>query len=359
MRRIALELGGRSHEVVVGSAILERAELYPVPAGARVALVCDAAVMQSHVPRVRTALATAAVTTLEVPAGEASKSWERLSWLCDAFATAGLDRQDWVVALGGGVVGDLAGFAAACYMRGLRHVVLPTTLLAQVDAAVGGKTAINIDAGKNLVGAFHQPAAVLADVGTLATMPQREFVAGLAECVKHGLLEPAILAFLEENATEFAKGAQAGPDLLADLVARNVACKAAVVIEDEREGGRRAHLNLGHTFAHAFEAALGYGNLLHGEAVAIGLVAACRLGVRLGVTAGDLAKRVVALLQHLGLPTTLPAHDREALLAAMAHDKKSVAGQLRFIVVREPGDILVTNEVAAELVVEVIDGLQA
>lgn len=358
MHRIALELGPRSYEVIVGEGIAGDAALYPLGDSERIALVCDAALIGRHAPVVQAALAaTAPVTLIEVPSGEASKSWSQLESLCDQFAAAGLGRRDTVVALGGGVLCDLAGFAAAIYMRGLRHIMVPTTLLAQVDASVGGKTAINIAAGKNLVGMFHQPVQVLADVTTLATMPPREYCAGLAESVKHGLLQPTLFKFMEDNAAELARGAEGAPALLAQLVADNVTCKAALVSADERESATRAHLNLGHTFAHAFEQALGYGKLLHGEAVAIGLVAACRLSVKLGLAEKQLTTRLTQLLQTLGLPTTLPEHDRAAVLAAMTIDKKAVGGKSRFVVVAVLGEVSIVDDVSAAMINEVLDSL--
>ena len=261
--------------------------------------------------------------------GEANKTAATLQDVWGAAAAVPMERRDVVVALGGGVVGDLAGFAAATYNRGIDVVQVPTTLLAQVDAAIGGKTGIDLAEGKNLVGAFHQPAAVVADPDTLVTLDDRTRVEGLGEVVKYGLIrDPSILDDCEAQADDVAAGA---PDVLTDLVVRSAAVKAEVVAADERESGERAHLNLGHTYAHALETLTGYEAFLHGEAVAVGMLVALRLGERLGRHGPDLHDRLHALLTRLGLPTTAPRLDPDDVLAVMARDKKADAG-IRYVV---------------------------
>ena len=330
--RIHVDLADRGYDVVVGRGVLAHLDTeVALPANARrAAVVTQAPAMSRHLDAVLGALERAglAVEVLEVPDGETAKSLAQLGHLYHELAHLPLHRGDLVVALGGGVVGDLAGFVAATWNRGVAVLQLPTTLLAQVDAAIGGKTAVNLPEGKNLVGAFHQPLAVVANVDTLATLPIRERRAGLGEVVKYGLIrDPGILDLLEADVTAARDG---DPELLSELVRRSVAVKAAVVAADERESGERAHLNLGHTYGHAVEALTGYGWYLHGEAVAIGTVVALRLGVALGRTDPDLAVRAEALLAALGLPTTGPALDRDAVWSTMARDKK-VADGVRFV----------------------------
>jgi 3-dehydroquinate synthase len=305
-----------------------------------VALVHDVALAGSHAAAAREALRSAGyrVAGIPVPTGEASKSIAGIAALWAALAAAGLDRSALVVAVGGGVVGDLAGFAAATFLRGVRLVQVPTTLLAQVDSSVGGKTGIDLPAGKNLVGAFHQPRLVAADLATLATLPAAELRSGLAEVVKYGMIaEPALLDYLEANHRAVLRHE---PEMLAHLVERSCAIKAAVVGEDEREAGRRAILNYGHTVGHAIEAVAGYGAYRHGEAVAIGMAAAGWLSVRHhGLPEAD-RRRVEALLRALELPVRLRAPlPAEALLEAMLHDKKAAAGELRFVLAAAPGRV--------------------
>lgn len=345
--RVTVDLGPRSYDVVVGRDLLARLGDLAVPRGAeRAALVTQEPVAVHYAGTVTRALERAglAVARLTVPDGEPAKDLDVLARLYAQVAALPLRRHDVVVALGGGVVGDLAGFLAATWNRGVPVVQVATTMLAQVDAAIGGKTGVNLPAGKNLVGAFHQPVAVVADVEVLATLAPRHLVAGLAEVVKYGLIgDPAILTVLGGDARAAAAG---DPDLMADLVRRSAAIKAAVVAADEREQGQRAHLNLGHTYGHALEAATGYRDYLHGEAVAVGLVVALELGVRLGITPPDLVGRVSTLLDGLGLPTRAPALPRERLWDHMGRDKKARGG-VRFVVVERPGTVrLVTPDPA-------------
>ncbi len=338
-RVIRVELGTRSYDVVVGADLFAEAATRIAarqPRVTKVAIVSDDIVAPLYLARLAAALPEPAVPVV-IPAGEPHKRMATLERMCEAFAAGGLDRRSLVLAMGGGVVGDLAGFAAAVYMRGIAFAQLPTTLLAQVDASVGGKTAVDLDAGKNLVGAFHQPSFVLADVTTLASLPARERAAGLAEVVKTGLIGDATLFELcETRAAELTGAATAASPvsqpLWTDLVARAVAVKAGVVSRDEREDGERAYLNLGHTVGHAIEAAAGYGPILHGEAVGLGLIAACRVGARLGLTSPALEARVSAVLAGLGLPTDLTPWLTPEVLARTGADKKRAGATLRYVV---------------------------
>jgi 3-dehydroquinate synthase len=270
-----------------------------------------------------------------VPAGEASKSQAELFRLYEAALDAGLDRKALVLAIGGGVVGDLAGYAAASYLRGLRFVQIPTTLLAMVDSAVGGKTGINLPRGKNLIGAFHQPSLVLCDLDVLKTLPPREFRAGLAEVIKYGIIVDAeFFAYLAQNLEAALVGS---PDVLEHIVARSCQIKAGVVGQDETESGLRAILNFGHTLGHAIEAVAGYGRYLHGEAIAIGMVFAARLSVKLSGLKSGQAKEIEALFQRVGLPVRAPELAWTALRQAMSVDKKSESGLPRFVLAKEIG----------------------
>lgn len=339
---VTVPLGERSYEVVVGSGVLaEVGDRAAALAGVAACAVVTQAPVRRYADAVSRSLSSAGleVAVIEVEDGETAKRPEVLADLWGRLAELALTRSDLVVAVGGGVVGDLAGFAAASYNRGIRVLQVPTTLLAQVDAAVGGKTGVNLPAGKNLVGAFHQPVAVVADVDVLATLPSRVRTEGLGEVVKYGLIrDPAILDLLEARTAE----ARAGdPELLGHLVRRSVAVKGEVVAADELESGQRVHLNLGHTFGHAVESLTGY-DVLHGEAVAIGTVVALRLGRALGITPAPLVARVTALLGDLGLPGRAPRLDRDAVWEAMRRDKKADGG-VRFVVVGDPGDVRVVR----------------
>jgi 3-dehydroquinate synthase len=341
---VEVALRDAPYPVVIGSRLFGDApEHLPLPPRARRALVVsqEPILAAGHLDGVEAALTGAGLQVVRhlVPDTEAAKRVEVLTGLWQACAEVPLTRDDVVVAVGGGVVGDLAGFAAATYNRGIAVLQVPTTLLAQVDAAIGGKTGINLAAGKNLVGAFHQPIGVLCDVATLATLPARILTEGLGEVVKYGLIrDPALLELLESALTEAGPDADdlaarlGEPQLLAELVQRSAAVKAAVVAADERESGERAYLNLGHTYGHAVEALTGYAEVLHGEAVAIGTVVALRLGVRLGRTPPELAHRAETLLAALGLPVRGPALDRDEVWAVMARDKKATSDGVRFVV---------------------------
>jgi 3-dehydroquinate synthase len=324
-------------------------------------VVTDDGVDAIHGPALRASLDAADLRneTIVVPRGEASKSYDWFRQVCDGILAARLERGDLVVALGGGVVGDLAGFAAAVVRRGMRFVQIPTTLLAQVDSSVGGKTGINSGHGKNLVGAFHQPSLVLADVDILDTLSPREFKAGYAEVVKYGLIDdPGFFAWLETHHRGVFAG---GPDRV-HAIRTSCAAKAAVVVRDEREDGDRALLNLGHTFAHAFERITAYdgSRLVHGEAVAIGLACAFRFSARLGLADGQDAGRVEGHLRTAGLPTRIrdiPGWDAgaDAILSAMAQDKKVKRGALTFILARGIGRSFVAPGIAGQDVRDFLD----
>lgn len=290
-----------------------------------------------------------------LPAGESTKSMASLSRLFDAAVTGGLERSSFIVALGGGVIGDLAGFAAATYLRGIRLVQIPTTLLAMVDSAVGGKTGINLPQGKNLVGSFHQPTLVLADLSTLRSLPPREGAAGLAEVVKYGVIaDPEIWDWLEaagDTRSVFADAA-----LLGKLVRRSCEIKADVVRQDEREGGLRAILNFGHTFGHALEQVTGYDRYLHGEALSLGMIYAARLSMRLTDFSGDDARRLERLLGALSLPVAFPDLPWTELRAAMGRDKKSTSGAVRFVLAERLGAVQFGCPVEEALLEEVWHG---
>jgi 3-dehydroquinate synthase len=344
--RLAVSLGERSYDIVVGGGLLARAgsELAPVLRRPDTIIVTDANLATTpHLGVLERSLSTAGIACrgIVLPPGEATKSMAQLGDLLERLLDQGVDRATTIVAFGGGVVGDLAGFAAAILLRGLDCVQMPTTLLAQVDSAIGGKTGINTRHGKNLVGAFHQPRLVLADTAVLASLPPRELRAGYAEVVKYGLIDrPDFFAWLEGHGRDVIAGDVAAQQ---HAVLESCRAKAAVVAADEREGSVRALLNLGHTFAHGLEAACGYGDeLLHGEAVAVGTVLAFDLSVRLGLCPATDADRVRTHLAAVGLPVTLGAIKAEGfvvetLLTTMGHDKKAEAGRPRFVLTRGIG----------------------
>lgn len=340
----------RSYSIVIGAGVIAGFGRSVASRGAkRAVVVADGNVASTHARHVAASLRDSGidVVPIDVPPGESSKSVESLARLWDAMAAEAVDRGTHVVAVGGGVVGDLAGFAAATFARGLPCWQVATTLVAQVDSGIGGKTGINLAAGKNLVGAFWQPVGVLCDTATLATLPDREFRSGLAEVVKYGvILEPALFRWLEDNAPRVL---DRDPAALRRVVSDCCRLKAAVVEGDERERtGLRAVLNYGHTFGHAYEAAAGYGTILHGEAVAIGMDRAAALAARLGRIPRDLVVRQRSLLQAFGLPTRGPAPDAneiERLLEIMRRDKKSVAGRLRFVLPSRLGAVELVPDV--------------
>jgi len=357
-RTVPVGLGERAYDVLVGEGLLEAAGrlIAPLQARGRTAVVSDETVWRLHGDRLTAALAAGGIQALPVivPPGEQTKSFAGLADVTDRLLALELDRGDLVTAFGGGVVGDLAGFAAAVYKRGIDFVQIPTTLLAQVDSSVGGKTAIDTPRGKNLVGAFHQPRLVLADLSVLATLPDREMRAGYAEVIKYGLLgDRVFFEWLEANA---AAVLARDPAALSHAVARSVEMKAEIVAEDEREQGRRALLNLGHTFAHALEAETGYGEaLLHGEAVGLGMAQAFRFSAAQGLVTGQDAERATRAIAASGLPirmADIPGHPFDAgrLVAHMAQDKKAEAGRLTFILARGLGEAYVAKDVDAAAV---------
>jgi 3-dehydroquinate synthase len=357
-RTIPVGLADRSYEVLVGPGLIDRAGalMRPFLKRPRTAIVSDETVWRLHGERLAAALTEQGVAALPVivPPGEQTKSWAGLADVVERLLALELDRGDVVTAFGGGVVGDLAGFAAAIYKRGVDFVQIPTTLLAQVDSSVGGKTAIDVAAGKNLVGAFHQPRLVMADLDVLATLPEREMRAGYAEVVKYGLLgDFGFFEWLEANS---AKVLAREPAALSHAVARSIEMKAEIVAEDETEKGRRALLNLGHTFGHALEAETGYGEaLLHGEAVAAGQALAFRFSAAQGLCEAQDAGRAAAAIAAAGLPASLAdvaghPFDAERLVRHMGQDKKAEGGKLTFILARGLGQAFVAKDVAAEAV---------
>ncbi|MEZ5785940.1 MAG: 3-dehydroquinate synthase [Xanthobacteraceae bacterium] len=352
---VDVALGDRAYDIVIGRGIIASLgeRITALKPGAKAAIVTDSNVAKLHLDAAAAALAAAGVEAapVVVPAGEGAKSFKLFEELCDGLLDARIERGDVVVALGGGVIGDLAGFAAAVLRRGLDYVQVPTTLLAQVDSSVGGKTAINSRLGKNLIGVFHQPILVVADTALLDTLPAREFRAGYAEVAKYGLLGDAdFFAWLEANADDVFAG---GPGR-EHAIATSCRAKAGVVARDERETGERALLNLGHTFGHAFEAAAGYsGRLLHGEAVALGMALAFAFSARLGLAPPADAERAVRHLAKVGLPTRLSdipggSPDADRLMDLMAQDKKVRRGRLTFILARGIGKAFIAPDVDAD-----------
>ena len=359
--RLELELEGRPYQIVVGDGLLDDlGAQIPLPLHARRALLVTQAPLVEHgyVARVESALAAAdlEVRVHVAPDGEVAKAPDVLAGLWSACADWPLGRDDLVVALGGGVVGDLAGFLAATWMRGVALLQVPTTLLAMVDASIGGKTGINLAEGKNLVGAFHQPLAVAADPSVLATLPERLRVEGVAEIVKAGLLADELLVERIERDPDGVRRGDA--QLLHALVLRAAGIKARVVAADEREAGERAHLNLGHTYGHVLETLAGYGTYLHGEAVSVGLMVALEVGVELGYTPRALVDRTRACLAAVGLPTAVPVLDREAVHATMARDKKARDG-VRMVLLEDVGrPVLVPVPISAiDTVLDRLEGV--
>ena len=351
---VRVALAERSYDIVIGGGLLAQlgTRIAALRPGAAAAIVTDETVARHHLAAAEAALAAARLrfARILVPPGESSKSWPMLERVCTALLAERIERRDLVIALGGGVVGDLAGFAAAVTRRGLDVVQVPTTLLAQVDSSVGGKTGINSVHGKNLIGAFHQPVLVVADTGLLDTLPAREFRAGYAEVAKYGLIDDAtFFGSLETGWREVFAGGAARDE----AIATSCRAKAAIVARDERETGDRALLNLGHTFGHAFEAAAGFSDrLLHGEAVALGIVLAFAFSARLGLTGVAEAERVATHFAAVGLPTRIAdvrgtAPELDQLMALMAQDKKVKRGRLTFILARGIGKSFVAPDVEA------------
>ena len=354
---VAIALGERSYDIVIGPGSLERPENYAgLPAAQSAVVVSNVTVAPMLFEAVRRPLLARyqQVHLVELPDGEIYKDWATLNLIFDGLLSKGCDRKTVIFALGGGVVGDMAGFAAACYMRGVPYVQMPTTLLAQVDSSVGGKTAINHPLGKNMIGAFHQPVRVIADTEVLSTLPQRELVAGLAEVIKYGpIADGEFLAWLEVQLDALlARDTEA----LVAAIRRCCEIKAQVVGADERESGLRAILNFGHTFGHAIEAGLGYGEWLHGEAVGCGMVMATELSRRLGLVDDEWAARTTALIRRAGLPMHGPRLGADRYLELMRLDKKTEAGEIKFVLLSGRGNAVIKS-VADDVVRDVIEML--
>jgi len=335
-------LGERSYPILIGAGLLSAPSTWAdMPKGSSALIVTNTTVAPLYAATVQAALAPhfAQVHVLALPDGEAHKGWEALNQIFDVLLAQACDRRTVLVALGGGVVGDMTGFAAACYMRGVPFVQVPTTLLAQVDSSVGGKTAINHPLGKNMIGAFYQPERVICDLGTLQSLPGRELSAGLAEVIKYGPI--ADMGFLDWIEAHLDALLARDPAALAWAVQRSCQIKADVVGQDEREGGLRAILNFGHTFGHAIEAGLGFGEWLHGEAVGCGMVMAAHLSERLGLVDAAFVQRLTHVIDRAGLPTVGPALGVDTYMHHMRVDKKAQAGDIRFVLINGPGHAVV------------------
>jgi len=353
--QVDIALGDRSYPIIIGNALMAAPQTWAdLPASAQALIVTNTTVAPLYAQRLQAAIAARhrAVHLVALPDGEAYKNWETLNLIFDRLLEHACDRKTVLYALGGGVVGDMTGFAAASYMRGIPFVQVPTTLLAQVDSSVGGKTAINHPLGKNMIGAFYQPRLVVCDLDTLATLPARELSAGLAEVIKYGpIADMEFLGWLERNIDGLIARDTA---LLAHAVKRSCEIKAQVVGQDERESGLRAILNFGHTFGHAIEAGLGYGEWLHGEAVGCGMVMALHLSQRLGLIDKAFVARMTALIAQAGLPVVGPQLGATRYLELMQVDKKAEAGEIKFVLIEAPGRATVRGAPEA-LVREVID----
>src|SRR5690554_1960883 len=349
MRTLTVDLAERSYPIHIGSGILHRADLFhPHLASRKVAIVSNASVAPLYLDTLRQALQDYELTEIILPDGESYKDWPTLQKIFDALLQDRHDRKTTLIALGGGVTGDMTGFAAACYQRGVNFIQVPTTLLSQVDSSVGGKTGINHPLGKNMIGAFYQPQAVLIDTATLGTLPARELSAGLAEVIKYGLIcDEPFLGWLEANMDALR---QLDDAALSQAIERSCAAKARVVGADERESGIRATLNLGHTFGHAIETHMGYGTWLHGEAVGAGTVMALEMSRRLGWISTAERDRGIRLLRRAGLPVAPPREmTPEHFLEHMAVDKKVLDGQLRLVLLSRLGEAVVTADYPQEV----------
>jgi len=344
MQTLTVALGERSYPIDIGRGLLDDPERFaPHIRGQRVMIVTNETVAPLYLDRLKHTLSGFRTEAVILPDGEAYKTLETLNQVYTSLLEARLDRKATLVALGGGVIGDITGFAAASYQRGVDFIQVPTTLLSQVDSSVGGKTGVNHPLGKNMIGAFHQPRCVVIDTDTLGTLPDRELRAGLAEVIKYGLIcDPPFFDWLEQNMDRLLARE---PDALAHAIHRSCRDKAQVVAEDEREGGRRAILNLGHTFGHAIETGMGYGVWLHGEGVATGMVMAARMSHRMGWLTADELQRAERLIRAAGLPVEPPAQiSPERFAELMSVDKKVLDGQLRLVLLRGIGEAVVTAE---------------
>jgi 3-dehydroquinate synthase len=357
MRNLTLnvDLKGRGYPIIIGAGLLDDAGLIlPYLGSGRAVIVTSEAVAGLYLERFEESLRQAGIDvfSISLPDGERYKTWQTLNSIFDAMLGQRCDRTTTVIALGGGVVGDMAGFAAATYQRGVPYIQIPTTLLAQVDSSVGGKTAINHPLGKNMIGAFYQPRLVLSDLSTLNTLPARELSAGLAEVVKYGaIMDSEFFVWLEENMEKLmARDAEA----LGYAVERSCTSKADIVAADEREVGRRALLNFGHTFGHAVEAGLGFGTWLHGEAVSAGMLLAASLSARQGELSESDVSRLAALLKRAGLPVKAPSLGAQRYLELMGYDKKVLGGKLRLVLLKSIGDAYLTADFSSDCLTQVL-----
>ena len=354
-RTLNVELGSRSYPIVIGTGILADTHIVaPHLASKRVVVVTNETLAPLYLAPLQDSLRESGVEVIVItlPDGEQYKTWETLNRIYDAMLAQRCDRTTTVIALGGGVIGDVAGFAAATYQRGVPYIQIPTTLLAQVDSSVGGKTAINHPLGKNMIGAFYQPRLVLADLETLATLPERELSAGLAEVIKYGvIMDSAFFGWLENNMERLV---ERDTDALAHAVETSCRCKADIVAADERESGRRALLNFGHTFGHAIEAGLGFGAWLHGEAVAAGMLLAARLSAKQRDISDDDVERLRRLLERARLPTEAPRLGVERYLELMGYDKKVHQGKLRLVLLRSIGEAYLSADFSREALATVL-----
>ncbi|HAI70209.1 MAG TPA: 3-dehydroquinate synthase [Gammaproteobacteria bacterium] len=356
MKTLQVDLGARSYPIYIGQALLGDAKLIaPYVKGQQVLVVTNETVAPLYLEKTLSAFANYQTAYVILPDGEKYKTLEILNPIFETLLKRHFDRQTTLVALGGGVVGDITGFAAAAYQRGVPFIQIPTTLLAQVDSSVGGKTGVNHALGKNMIGAFHQPTSVVIDTKTLETLDDRQLSAGLAEVIKYGLINDLdFFEWLENHATDLLAR---DPQTLSHAIAQSCQDKATLVAEDERENGRRALLNLGHTFGHAIETGMGYGQVLHGEGVAIGMVLAAQMSARLGWIKEADVSRAMALIEKIGLPTRLPeAMTTDQMLALMQVDKKVRQGKIRLVLLEKLGQAIITDDYDPKVLNETLKG---
>lgn len=351
MKTLEVDLGDRSYPIYIGSGLIDHPNLFSAcDKSTSIYIVTNTTVAPLYAQRLTKTLETLGkpVRTIILPDGESYKDWNNLQLIFDDLLKFGADRQTMLVALGGGVIGDMTGFAAASFMRGIRFIQVPTTLLAQVDSSVGGKTGINHPLGKNMIGAFHQPTAVIADLDTLKTLPARELSAGLAEVIKHGAIaDEQFLTWIEANTPKLLA---CNTDAMAHAVLRSCEIKSAVVSADEKEGGIRATLNFGHTFGHAIEAGMGYGEWLHGEAVGCGMVMGADLSHRLGYISETQAKHLKQIIKSMNLPTEPPKFGSARYMELMQVDKKTEGGQIRYVVLEKIGKARIQSVPDAQVI---------
>ena len=356
MNKLKIDLADRSYEILIGQNFLSRSSklLGEVLKPSRIVVVTHPSIRSLYGDRLVSSFVQDKFSTdiIEVPEGEQSKSLQQAEQIYDRLIEMNSDRKTLLVALGGGVIGDLTGFIAATYQRGIPFMQVPTTLLSQVDSSVGGKTAVNHPRGKNMIGAFYQPCLVLIDLATLKTLPDNEFRAGLAEIIKHGVItDPELFQYLEEHVDQIQKK---DPDCLEHIITTSCTIKAKVVERDERESHYRMILNFGHTFGHAVESLTGYSTFIHGEAVAMGMVKAADLSVLTGRCSKEVAKRIVNLLDRFGLPTRMPDLEPKAMVDSMQRDKKTSHQKLRFVLVKEIGSVEIVDTVSEKDVLQVL-----